>query len=297
MSRGLILGVGLIALTLLVLICIPRHLPVAASDAPRPAFHVSIEHGRLTLTGTVGSEEAKQAAITRAQEAAKTAGLRVSHEIDVAHEGGAAEWEQALPALIAPLTTLQHQQATLSLSDHAVLLKGTASSGEAKSRLLREVASLVGSAVNVQDQVTVATGSSVAVAAPAQPHAPHPSRQQTQAGLDDILRSEQIGFESNSAVLTPRGRAVVDRLVAVLKRTPEATVEIGGHTDSYGDPEYNLQLSRRRADTVRQYLLDHAVTNPLTAVGYGSTRPLSQERTRAASKKNRRIELRVKEER
>lgn len=158
MSRGLILGVGLIALTLLALICIPRHLPVAASDAPRPAFHVSIEHGRLTLTGTVGSEEAKQAAITRAQEAAKTAGLRVSHEIDVAHEGGAAEWEQALPALIAPLTTLQHQQATLSLSDHAVLLKGTASSGEAKSRLLREVASLVGSAVNVQDQVTVATG-------------------------------------------------------------------------------------------------------------------------------------------
>ena len=125
----------------------------------------------------------------------------------------------------------------------------------------------------------------------------HASRAQVQASLDEIVRGEHIAFESNSAVLTPKGRAVVDKVIPALKRSSEAVIEIGGHTDSYGDPDYNLQLSRTRAESVRQYLADHGVTNRLTAVGYGASRPLSQDRTRAASKKNRRIEFRVKEER
>ena len=129
------------------------------------------------------------------------------------------------------------------------------------------------------------------------PAIPHQSRAQVQSGLDELLRGEHIAFESNSAVLTSKGRSVIDKLVPALKRAPDAVIEIGGHTDSYGDPDYNLQLSRTRAEAVRQYLVDHAVTNRLTAVGYGSTRPLAPERTRAASKKNRRIEFRVKEER
>lgn len=152
--------------------------------------------------------------------------------------------------------------------------------------------------MTVQDQVTVA--SALAVNLPsgqAVPGNSHQSRAQIQSGLDDLLRGEHIAFESNSALLTSKGRAVIDKVIPALKRAPEAVIEIGGHTDSYGDPDYNLQLSRTRAEAVRQYLVDHAVTNRLTAVGYGSTRPLSPERTRAASKKNRRIEFRVKEER
>jgi OOP family OmpA-OmpF porin len=298
MSRGIIFGVGLLALTLLAFFCIPRHLPVTSSAALHPSFTAVIEQGRLTLSGVVGSTDAKQAALDRAQELAKGGKLHVTDDLKVVPGSDAAVWETLLPALLGPLSVLHQQQATISASGHTVTVKGAVASGEAKAKLLREVASLLGTSVKVQDQITVAPPLAVNVPpGQAAPGIPHQSRAQIQSGLDDLLRGEHIAFESNSAVLTSKGRAVIDKLVPALKRAPEAMIEIGGHTDVYGDPDYNLQLSRMRAEAVRQYLADHAVTNRLTAVGYGSTRPLSPERTRTASKKNRRIEFRVKEER
>ncbi len=72
-------------------------------------------------------------------------------------------------------------------------------------------------------------------------------------------------------------------------------IEIGGHTDAFGAPEYNLDLSRRRAEAVRQYFLKHGLANRFVAVGYGATRLRSKEQTQAALQRNRRIELRVLE--
>ena len=297
MSRGIIFAVGLFALTLLALICIPRHLPVTSSASGHPAFRAHIDNGQLTLSGAMASEDAKLAAVTRAQELAKGLKLRVTDNLEILEDASPAAWEAAVPALLAQVALLQHHQATVSLADQTLTVKGTVATGEAKSKLLHEAAAAVGSAVHVQDQLTVASTTPAALAPVQAPPPVHASRAQVQAGLDDVLRGEHIAFESNSAVLTPKGRAVVDKVIPALKRSPEAVIEIGGHTDSYGDPDYNLQLSRTRAESVRQYLAEHGVTNRLTAVGYGATRPLSQDRTRAASKKNRRIEFRVKEER
>jgi len=300
MSRGIIFGVGLFALTLLAFICIPRHLPVTSSATGHPAFTAHIENGQLTLSGAMGSEDAKLAAVARAQELAKGLKLRVNEKLEVLEDSDTAAWEAAVPALLTQVAALHQHQATVSLSGQTVTVKGAVATGEAKTKLVHEIASLLGSSIHVQDQVTIASTipSSSPTAQPTQttPSA-HASRAQVQAGLDEVLRGEHIAFESNSAVLTPKGRAVIDKVIPALKRSPDAVVEIGGHTDSYGDPDYNLQLSRTRAESVRQYLADHGVTNRLTAVGYGASRPLSQDRTRAASKKNRRIEFRVKEER
>lgn len=301
MSRGIIFSVGLFALTLLAFLCIPRHLPVTSSATGHPAFSAHIENGQLTLSGAVASEDAKAAVIARAQDLSKNLRLRVTDNLEIIEHGEAAGWEATLPALLTQMVTLQHHQATISLSGQTATVKGAAASTDAKTKLLHDMASLLGTSVHVQDQLTVASAGSVSQAnlgSAGQPSAaPHASRAQVQAGLDEILRGEHIAFESNSAVLTHKGRAVIDKLVPALKRAPDAVIEIGGHTDSYGDPDYNLQLSRTRAESVRQYLVEHQVSNRLTAVGYGSTRPLSQDRTRAASKKNRRIEFRVKEER
>ena len=300
MSRGIIFGVGLFALTLLAFICIPRHLPVTSSATGHPAFTAHIENGQLTLSGAMGSEDAKLAAVARAQELAKGLKLRVNEKLEVLEDSDTAAWEAAVPALLTQVAALHQHQATVSLSGQTVTVKGAVATGEAKTKLVHEIASLLGSSIHVQDQVTIASTSpsSPPSAQSTQPTpSAHSSRAQVQAGLDEVLRGEHIAFESNSAVLTPKGRAVIDKVIPALKRSPDAVVEIGGHTDSYGDPDYNLQLSRTRAESVRQYLADHGVTNRLTAVGYGASRPLSQDRTRAASKKNRRIEFRVKEER
>ena len=297
MSRGIIFGVGLFALTLLAFICIPRHLPVTSSATGHPSFSAHIENGHLTLSGAMGSEEAKLATVARAQELAKNLKLRVTDHLDVLEDGGAAAWEPAVPALLTQVAALHQHQATLSVSGQTATIKGAAANGDTKTKLVHEISSLLGTSIHVQDQVTVASAGPASPSSTPTPTPVHASRAQVQAGLDEIVRGEHIAFESNSAVLTPKGRAVVDKLIPALKRSPEAVIEIGGHTDSYGDPDYNLQLSRTRAESVRQYLTDHGVTNRLTAVGYGASRPLSQDRTRAASKKNRRIEFRVKEER
>ncbi len=63
---------------------------------------------------------------------------------------------------------------------------------------------------------------------------------------------------------------------------------------STAQPDYNLELSRRRAEAVRHYFISHGLTNQFTAVGYGASRPLSVAQTRTGLQHNRRIELRVK---
>ena len=90
MSRGIIFGVGLFALTLLAFLCIPRHLPVTSSATGRSAFSAHIENGQLTLSGTVASEEAKGAAVARAQDLAKSLRLRVTDNLNIIEDGQAA---------------------------------------------------------------------------------------------------------------------------------------------------------------------------------------------------------------
>ena len=115
-----------------------------------------------------------------------------------------------------------------------------------------------------------------------------------QKKLDEILARASIEFESNSTTMTPSSLATLDQLIAELRPSPRTAIEIGGHTDKYGEPDYNIQLSQRRADAVRRYFTKHGLPKQFTAVGYGASRPLSVAENRAGLQRNRRIELRVK---
>jgi len=133
--------------------------------------------------------------------------------------------------------------------------------------------------------------------APSLPTAPsltQASPASLQKRLDEILARSSIEFESNSTTMTPRSLATLDQLTDQLRHAPRTAIEIGGHTDKYGEPDYNLRLSRRRAEAVRRYFISHGLTNQSTAVGYGASRPLSVAENRAGLQRNRRIELRVK---
>jgi OOP family OmpA-OmpF porin len=115
-----------------------------------------------------------------------------------------------------------------------------------------------------------------------------------QKKLNEILAHASIEFESKSTTITPSSLATLDQLIAQLRQFPPMPIEIGGHTDKYGEPEYNLQLSQHRADTVRRYFTKHGLPKQFTAVGYGHSRPLSARGNRAGLQRNRRIELQVK---
>jgi OOP family OmpA-OmpF porin len=68
---------------------------------------------------------------------------------------------------------------------------------------------------------------------------------------------------------------------------------IEGHTDSVGNDDYNLKLSQRRADAVRQYLLDKGVAGArLEAKGFGESQPVADNKTVEGRAQNRRVILR-----
>ncbi len=109
--------------------------------------------------------------------------------------------------------------------------------------------------------------------------------------------AENIEFETGSSVIRKKSYPVLDKLVALLKEYPEVKIEIAGHTDSKGNPKFNLDLSRRRAEAVKKYLAEHGITaDRLIAKGYGSSKPIADNNTPEGRKKNRRVEFNIQKE-
>ena len=105
---------------------------------------------------------------------------------------------------------------------------------------------------------------------------------------------EGVVFETGSDVLTPNAKTVLDDQAAALKGQPNMTVEIAGHTDNRGAETYNFGLSVKRAEAVRDYLVDAGVSGDrLKARGYGESKPRASNDTAEGRQKNRRVELTV----
>ena len=103
-------------------------------------------------------------------------------------------------------------------------------------------------------------------------------------------------FDFGKATLQESSFAVLDDLVAYLKRKEDDRIEIGGHTDNVGNAASNLKLSLDRANTVRDYLIGKGVDPArLTAKGYGMTQPVAENKTEAGRAENRRTEVTIME--
>jgi OOP family OmpA-OmpF porin len=101
-----------------------------------------------------------------------------------------------------------------------------------------------------------------------------------------------VNFELDSARLTQDSYETLDHVARSLKEWPEVRVEIGGHTDDTGTDEYNMELSQRRAEAVRDYLMSKGTSGSrLEAKGYGKTQPLNTNNTDEGRAQNRRVEL------
>jgi OOP family OmpA-OmpF porin len=101
-----------------------------------------------------------------------------------------------------------------------------------------------------------------------------------------------INFATGSAKITKGSNKVLDKAVQVLVDYPDVKMEIGGHTDNVGKEEFNKELSQKRAESVKEYLVGKGIAaDRLTAVGYGMDKPLTSNKTKADKAKNRRTEF------
>jgi len=111
--------------------------------------------------------------------------------------------------------------------------------------------------------------------------------------LAQEYRLENVNFEFASANLTAAAKKTLDEDVKILLRNDNLKVEVAGHTDSVGTAEYNMGLSQRRAESVRNYLISKgAKAANMTAKGYGETDPIATNDTDAGRALNRRVEFR-----
>ena len=99
------------------------------------------------------------------------------------------------------------------------------------------------------------------------------------SGTSIRLPSDPL-YEYDSADLQPGAMTELQKLATLIKRNPRATFTIEGYSDSFGTPEYNLDLSQRRADSVARYLVEGLGVNPaqVKARGFGTTKMLIQPR-------------------
>jgi OOP family OmpA-OmpF porin len=101
-----------------------------------------------------------------------------------------------------------------------------------------------------------------------------------------------IQFARDKAEIFAGSKALLDEAAKVMKEFPDLRLEISGHTDTQGAREHNLDLSKRRADAVKTYLVEKGVDESrLPTRGAGPDEPIADNKTEAGRAQNRRIEF------
>ena len=118
---------------------------------------------------------------------------------------------------------------------------------------------------------------------------------QTDRGI--VLTLGDVLFEFDKAELMPGGFRAVNKLATFLNEYETRNVLIEGHTDSIGTQEYNIDLSRRRAEAVRSALMEKGIARDRAITkGYGKSYPVASNETEAGRQQNRRVEVIILDE-
>ncbi|HLK10201.1 MAG TPA: OmpA family protein [Candidatus Binatia bacterium] len=125
-----------------------------------------------------------------------------------------------------------------------------------------------------------------------QPPAPPPPPPPPPPAPTKIETLSGPSFDFNKATLTPEGRSHVDHAVQVLQANPSMRVVVEGHTDSIGSDAYNMRLSGRRAETVRDYMVEKGISaSRITTRAMGKKDPVASNATAEGRAKNRRVDI------
>jgi outer membrane protein OmpA-like peptidoglycan-associated protein len=106
--------------------------------------------------------------------------------------------------------------------------------------------------------------------------------------------ARRIQFEKAKADLLPASLKVLDEVAAIFNQNPDLKLSIEGHTSNEGNYDVNMELSKQRAETVKEYLITKGIDSKrLRAEGFGPNKPLNNSKTPAEMALNRRVELKL----
>ncbi len=271
---------------------LPEYATLPESDRPPerfyelpPSYDLRIasrqdENGTktITLVGAVPTEELKTALIERFQGEGvivDSEGLVVSADAGLANPDG---FTDAFEKVYTALDPLSRGRADFDL---------TVTDGEPKLAFWGEGDALaIGAARVALEEVPGFTLGDVVFY-------DHNSAEVCDAALRGLQLDTKIGFRTGSAELDAPSRALVDRVKDLMAQCPsEIRLRIDGHTDNVGNAGSNLGLSRRRAASVRDRLINTGADPArLISIGFGQTKPIADNLTDEGRAQNRRIDL------
>ncbi|MGB4773724.1 MAG: OmpA family protein [Daejeonella sp.] len=107
--------------------------------------------------------------------------------------------------------------------------------------------------------------------------------------VDEVFKN--LEFTTGKAVIRPSSFPSLEKLAGLLKAKPDYKLTISGHTDDVGKDAANQVLSKNRANAVKLYLTRKKVKNKITALGFGETKPIADNKTEEGRQANRRVEF------
>ncbi len=260
--------------------------PPVPEPGPRPArargavwLRAAVRPDLATLTGAAPDAATRKAVLSYA--AAAFGAERVHDGLAVAEAGAPPGWRAAALAGLDALSRLERGR--LEVADGRVVVVGaSAEPGAARA---------VDGALDAAGAVAWKTRAEVTVDLPARAARLRIPAAECARRMTEIAVADPIRFAPGEAAIEDGSGAVLDALAALLPRCAERTeIEIGGHTDSQGSEGYNMRLSARRAEAVRDALIDRgAPPAKLTAKGYGEAAPIADNDTEDGRARNRRI--------
>lgn len=263
---------------------LPAPFKVGAVDIKQMAispyvFGVEKGDGQVKLTGYVPDEAADRDLVAAAKAAFFDA--TVVDELKIGR-GAPANFVDTLKATLPSLARLSSGR--LISSDTTITVNGLAIYEKAADQIK---ASLVGTALSGFKMADVTIG--------VRPPAPPLEVKACQPAFDGLLAKGRVRFDTASATLSKELLALLDGLIEVAQRCHDADVEVAGYTDSVGSSDSNLDLSKRRAQAVVDYIGQAGIdVSRISSAGYGDTKPVASNDSEAGRAQNRRIEFLVK---
>jgi len=259
--------------------------PDAQEEAEATQFIVTrSSEGRVELKGRLPNGRSQEIVIAVAKAHFGAGDIVDGTRIE---DGLPIGWTERAMATIEAFSIATHGAATMT--PELISITGETGDDDAQANIARTLAGKLDDGQRYELDITYV--------APPDPRDIVLSAPECVATANAVLEDQKILFSPGSVEVDPVSFVTLDTLADGLARCEDTFIEIGGHTDSQGREEMNLNLSQSRANSVLDAMLARRVAGvKFTAVGYGETAPIADNDTEEGREANRRIEFRLIDE-
>ena len=109
-----------------------------------------------------------------------------------------------------------------------------------------------------------------------------------------VYKLDNVHFDTGKSDIKPESEPALKNVAKEMKANAKMIIEVAGHTDNVGEDQNNMRLSQSRANSVKNYLVEHGIgAERLIAKGYGENVPVADNNTPEGRQQNRRTEVKV----